>query len=129
MTPTTGARTSTSEARALVRCTRKGCRTAHLAAFTTTVTLEAHEGRPVETRTVTADGRQVYYRDRYDLARIICRDFACTGCGGTGCTFDVVRGTFSESVKCGAKCRSAVGPACECQCGGENHGSGHPAIG
>jgi len=25
--------------------------------------------------------------------------------------------------KCGPKCRSARGPACECSCGGKNHGA------
>jgi hypothetical protein len=26
---------------------------------------------------------------------------------------------------CGARCLGATGPACDCQCGGDNHGGGH----
>jgi phage terminase large subunit GpA-like protein len=32
-----------------------------------------------------------------------------------------VNGTVSDH-KCGAKCLSAIGPNCECSCGGANHG-------
>lgn len=32
--------------------------------------------------------------------------------------------TYNEKVKCGAKCRNATGPACECSCRGVNHGRG-----
>jgi hypothetical protein len=30
--------------------------------------------------------------------------------------------------KCGAKCTHSTGPACECECGGEFHGSGHRMV-
>lgn len=36
-----------------------------------------------------------------------------------------VIGAHVESVKCGARCTGAVGPACDCSCGGANHGTGH----
>jgi len=32
-----------------------------------------------------------------------------------------IEGKVSEK-ECGEKCQSATGPACECKCGGENHG-------
>jgi hypothetical protein len=35
-----------------------------------------------------------------------------------------VRGVYSPHRKCGARCRAATGPNCECQCGGTNHGAG-----
>lgn len=38
---------------------------------------------------------------------------------------DHVWGVKVEKVKCGAMCRNAVGPSCDCSCGGANHGSGH----
>ena len=117
-----------SEARAIVRCTVKTCKKAHVTTFTTTTTLRAFNGRPSYSRVVWRDGRPVSYRDRYDLHRIVLSDFACAGCGGHGATFSVVQGSFSESVKCGGKCRGAVGPSCDCQCGGENHGSGHTSF-
>lgn len=36
-----------------------------------------------------------------------------------------VQGRRKESVKCGAKCLGAIGPSCDCSCGGENHGRWH----
>lgn len=36
-----------------------------------------------------------------------------------------VWGVEVPEIKCGAKCRSATGPACDCSCGGHNHGVGH----
>lgn len=27
--------------------------------------------------------------------------------------------------KCGPKCTSALGPSCDCECGGKNHGADH----
>jgi hypothetical protein len=28
-------------------------------------------------------------------------------------------------TECGPRCTGAVGPACDCKCGGANHGGGH----
>jgi len=117
-----------SEARAIVRCASKTCKTAHVATFKTTTTLRAFNNRPVYSSVVWRDGRPVTYRDKYDLTRIVLRDFTCTGCGGHLATFKVVQGSFAAGIKCGGKCRNAVGPSCDCQCAGQNHGSGHAAI-
>lgn len=38
--------------------------------------------------------------------------------------FKRMHGRHSETKKCGARCLSATGPNCECQCGGKNHGGG-----
>jgi hypothetical protein len=124
---TTDSLTYTSNVRALVRCTRKGCRKTYRASFTTTTTDYAFDGRPAQTRTVTIGGRESSYRDRHDLHRLVTRDLVCE-CGGEGFTFDVISGSFSEAVKCGARCRNAVGPSCECSCRGERHGESHTAI-
>lgn len=35
-----------------------------------------------------------------------------------------VWGSERPEVKCGGSCRNAKRPACECSCGGENHGGG-----
>jgi hypothetical protein len=37
---------------------------------------------------------------------------------------DAVRGTYSATKKCGGACLHAKRGDCECQCGGENHGTG-----
>lgn len=41
---------------------------------------------------------------------------------------EAVRGRVVESIKCGGKCLNAIGPSCDCSCGGENHGAGFEAI-
>lgn len=35
----------------------------------------------------------------------------------------LLRGRFSERIQCNARCMASHGPACECSCGGANHGS------
>lgn len=45
-----------------------------------------------------------------------------TRCGcGNGITVRSVEGKFTAHV-CNAKCMGSTGPACECSCGGKNHG-------
>lgn len=40
-----------------------------------------------------------------------------------------LRGTHNAGKPCGARCHSATGPACDCACGGANHGAAHAAHG
>lgn len=40
-------------------------------------------------------------------------------------SFKRVEGTYSEKHTCDARCVNAIGPNCECSCGGENHGGGY----
>jgi len=44
-------------------------------------------------------------------------------------SFDRVKGHYSPTVKCDARCTGARGHNCECQCGGKNHGAGNAADG
>lgn len=32
------------------------------------------------------------------------------------------------ATTCGAKCRNAVGPVCDCSCGGEHHAEAHSTV-
>lgn len=118
----------TSAVRAIVRCDARGCRQVYIVEFETTTVTWAYEGRMAQRREVCYQGLVWAYRDRNDLARGIVGQFCCSGCGGSRWTWAVVEGSFSESVSCGARCRNAVGPSCECQCGGENHAAGHAAL-
>jgi hypothetical protein len=34
-------------------------------------------------------------------------------------------GGYKNDTKCGARCRNATGPNCDCSCGGHNHGMSH----
>jgi len=47
-------------------------------------------------------------------------DERCT-CGRVA-KWNTVNGHFSPSHKCDSRCEGATGPACECSCGGANHG-------
>lgn len=122
------ATTNLIPARAIVRCANKTCRRPHRLDFATTYEPYESFGRMAVRRTAIVHDRETSYRDRYDLARIALRGFTCTGCRGTLATFKVIEGSYSEAVKCGPRCRNAVGPSCDCQCGGERHGEGHTAL-
>jgi hypothetical protein len=39
--------------------------------------------------------------------------------------FTPINGKYSPRHRCDARCLNAMGPNCECSCGGENHGRGH----
>lgn len=47
----------------------------------------------------------------------------CTGCKNR-IIVKRINGNLS-TTECGPKCTGAIGPACDCKCGGENHGAGH----
>lgn len=51
----------------------------------------------------------------------------CRLCGGYVSVRQVV-GHLAPEVKCGAKCRNATGPNCDCACAGKNHGAGFPSV-
>ncbi len=36
-----------------------------------------------------------------------------------------IYGTYNADKECNGKCMGATGPACDCKCGGENHGGRH----
>lgn len=44
---------------------------------------------------------------------------------GAKVTAKPVAGKVNHAIACNAKCTSAKGHACECSCGGKNHGAGH----
>lgn len=39
-----------------------------------------------------------------------------------------IYGRYVAEIVCNSKCMSAVGPACDCSCGGQNHGAGHGIV-
>jgi len=69
-----------------------------------------------EDRADRSDGGRRSYTN--DVMGALC----CPECGCNLPKGGQVQGHYSESHKCGAKCMGAVGPSCDCQCGGENHG-------
>jgi hypothetical protein len=121
-----------SDGRAIVRCRRKSCRHAGQLSYVTRTEMWAFNGRPASQSEVTVNGRRFslsrYCDTRGALLKSL-RDRACEGCGQHG-AYDVhvVRGVVVEDKPCNAKCMGAVGPACECSCGGKNHGGGHGVL-
>lgn len=49
------------------------------------------------------------------------RPTKCASCGSNSLKWQWVSGRVT-STKCGSRCTSAVGPSCDCECGGHNHG-------
>jgi hypothetical protein len=63
---------------------------------------------------IDESGKRVFASDSYE--------WTCPKCNSQCVTGNTVQGFISEH-KCGAKCLSAIGPNCECSCGGANHGT------
>ena len=63
---------------------------------------------------IDESGKRVFASDSYE--------WTCPKCNSQCVTGNTVQGFISEH-KCGAKCLSAIGPNCECSCGGTNHGT------
>jgi hypothetical protein len=40
-------------------------------------------------------------------------------------TWNQLKGRTSSGKECNGVCMGAVGPSCDCSCGGENHGKNH----
>jgi len=36
-----------------------------------------------------------------------------------------LEGRYSDAKQCNGVCMGAIGPSCDCSCGGENHGKNH----
>lgn len=63
--------------------------------------------------------------NRPDGLLVACVDIrARCSCGGWA-LLKRVQGTVNTSVRCDSRCMYAIGPKCDCQCGGANHGAGH----
>lgn len=50
--------------------------------------------------------------------------FVQHSCGAWITSYKEIKARTTEH-KCGVKCTSALGPSCDCECGGERHGSDH----
>lgn len=56
------------------------------------------------------------------------QDYSTLNCPKCNCTLpkgNEVRGRYSEKHKCNAKCATATGDNCDCQCAGRMHGSAY----
>lgn len=49
----------------------------------------------------------------------------CPKCGHKAPKYAVVKGRYNPDHRCDPRCENAVGPSCDCSCGGKNHGRGY----
>lgn len=116
--------TTEHNGRALLRCPK--CKTKGQVSYVVTTRLRAYLGRPSSTSKVLIAGRErAISLSGTSLVRELGKACRCPECGDYA-TAKVVRGVQVENKPCNARCEGAVGPACECECGGENHGGAHP---
>lgn len=114
--------------RAVVRCKVKTCGYTARVEYVTRTVYGAFNGRPTSRSTLVVAGREFSLGRGFDTRHALAAYTrnVCPGCGASyTLTVNVVRGVVVETKPCGARCMGAVGPACECECGGENHGGGH----
>jgi len=93
----------------MVRCRIKGCR------FVTRFDCPA---RVTQTRDRFGTDR-THVEPDYFVGRPECPDH-----GNRRMVMAPIRGTVTDT-RCGPRCTNAKGLACECECGGVNHGTGH----
>ena len=95
-------------AKVLIRC--KDCK--HNGWVDTNSTYS--NGHPLPTRQVTQNA----------LSAALAKNEACVNHHITAHT---VNGELNPEKACDARCLGATGPACSCECGGENHGGKYGA--
>lgn len=99
--------------RVIYKCKRKSCKAIRRIEYPQMEVVHLGYGR-TERRYFRLDDKRGRVREGYDG---VC------ACGGQ-CVSARIKGIVSEHV-CDARCSSATGPNCECQCGGRNHGKDH----
>lgn len=114
--------TSTIQQRIIARCSVKTCRR----------TVSALVEKDVE-YTVSQDPAGIYRESRTVAVRVLEGPFEVSpwygatpavACHGSWIV-KPVEGRYNPERKCDARCMGAVGPSCECSCGGKNHGMYH----
>jgi hypothetical protein len=73
-----------------------------------------------------ADGHVIYYGGHNEKELRAAGLWCDTH--NTYLKFDQLKGRYSATKECNGVCMGAVGPSCDCQCGGENHGLNHISV-
>lgn len=119
---------TTTTLRYFGRCPVTGCKHRRVIEETTTPLLKRYTTPNSDVLTVLdADGRDwpLYCLGGKDWANAMRRaGFECPEHKRV-VTFEGGRFTHNTEKVCNGKCMGATGPACDCSCGGENHGRGH----
>lgn len=100
----------------MYRCPRKSCRKVRAVDYQVRSVTEICQ-HPTTGRVIHRAGRWFgMHKDYPTGVKCLC---------GRDMVGRPVKGHVNPSVPCNAKCVNAIGPDCECSCGGANHGSGH----
>lgn len=111
----------TKKTRVIFRCKNKSCKHVWAKEYRKVYQVVGYtEWSKVTHKPYTV--KDVYQYQRIEDGKVIRyeMDFNCPACGQRG-ESDIVVGTFSEHV-CDARCMGVKKGACECSCGGANHG-------
>lgn len=102
--------TDTATTRMFGRCMAKGCRTSLVIEVTAVAGV------------ITLDDRiRMATEERNILFATCCS--GQTNRGDHGLKWTGLKGHFDQSIKCTARCAKGTGYECNCECGGENHGT------
>lgn len=88
------------------RCTQPGCKYRRV------------------TNTFIMDGGRTVSYDGTNRASLVAAGYWCAD-HNRHLDWNQLKGRYSAERECNAVCMGAVGPSCDCQCGGENHGKSH----
>lgn len=109
--------TATATARSFGRCTHPGCKTRIVA----NLALEfRHNGVRVP-MTLGYQGNPAPWW----IEAMTARGLLCAEHPAWRMYWTALDGTYNPGKPCSARCTGATGPACDCSCGGENHGGRH----
>lgn len=98
--------------RFLMRCPKKGCATIHR------VTVEGREVTKYRRNPFPGQSSSFkVWEPVWPFLELHCRIHRYP------LRTQIIKGQYSEKHVCDARCISAIGPNCECSCGGENHGA------
>lgn len=128
VTPLGKTETTATTLRYFGRCPVTGCKHRRVIEQASSPLLKRYTTRSSDVLAVLdADGRDwpLYYLGGKDWADAMRgAGFSCPEHKRV-VTFEGGRFTHNTEKVCNGKCMGATGPACDCSCGGENHGRGH----
>lgn len=108
---------TTITARSFGRCTHKGCKTR----IVTNRPLEfRHNDIQLHMLRGYQGAPEKWWIDAMNSLGLLCPDHDAWRMYWTS-----LDATYNPVKECSARCTGATGPACDCSCGGENHGSRH----
>lgn len=105
------------------KCQVKGCKHRRVLEATSAPELEELNGRLLVRASEGLYGL-AFVGDKGQDGALKAAGLGCPAHGGS-MVYQGGRFTYNPEKVCNAKCMGAAGPACDCSCGGSNHGGQH----